>query len=304
MLNYTAMPQKRPKIRELRGRRPKNQVVSSSEKRVHANQAHELGLAVEKIAWLKESNAKLRKFTAVVSHDLREPLRTISAYAQLLSERYRGKLDADADEFLSFITGGSQWMTQLIADLLSESEPPTRHTGLFCVDSQELCDVAIRNLKFAVAEAEAKVKCGPLPKVLANHQLTLVFQNLIGNAIKYRAEATPQIQVSAERNQDGYWRFSVADNGIGFDMAHSDKLFSPFYRVEASQERAGTGMGLPICQDIIHEIGGHIWAHSEPQKGSTFFFCVPALSEDLAHRQKRPNINRTYVPLPPHLERC
>jgi light-regulated signal transduction histidine kinase (bacteriophytochrome) len=134
-------------------------------------------------------------------------------------------------------------MTELISDLLSNSERPARHTDLLCVDSHNLCDVAIRNLKSTIADADASIKCGPLPKVLANHQLTRVFQNLIGNAIKYRAEATPKIQISAERDQGAYWRFSVADNGIGFDMAHADKLFKPFYRVESAGERAGTGMG-------------------------------------------------------------
>ena len=207
MLNYTAMRQKRPTIREFRGKTPKNQVVSSIEEHVHASQVRELGLAIEETAQLEESNAKLRKFT----------------------------------------------------------------------------DVAVRNLRLAIAGADANIKCGPPPKVLANHQLTLVFEKLIANAIKYRAQATPNIQISAERDQNGYWRFSVADNGIGFDIAHSDKLFSPFYRVETSEECAGTWMGLPICQEIIHQIGGRIWAHSEPQKGSTFFVCVRALPEDLAH---------------------
>jgi light-regulated signal transduction histidine kinase (bacteriophytochrome) len=243
MMNYTAMRQKKPVIRDSAERKRRSEVLPSSEEHVRASQLRELHMAVEEIGRLKESNTKLRQFIAVISHDLREPLRTISAYAKLLHERYRGKLDEDGDEFLTFITGGTQWMTELISDLLSDPERVTRHTDLSCVDSQELCHSAIRNLKLAIAEAEASINCGPLPKVLANHQLTLVFQNLIGNAIKYRAEARPQIQISAEPDEGAYWRFSVADNGVGFNMAHADKLFSPFYRVDASGECAGTGMG-------------------------------------------------------------
>jgi light-regulated signal transduction histidine kinase (bacteriophytochrome) len=241
--------------------------------------ARELHLALEEIGQLKESNAKLRQFTEVVSHDLREPLRTISAYGRLLNERYRGKLDTDADEFLTFITASAQWMTQLISDLLNDSERPARHTDLLAVDSQELCDLAVRNLNSAIAEAEASIQCGPLPKVLATHQLTLVFQNLIENAIKYRAEATLEIRISAEREEGAYWRFSVADNGIGFDMAHAEKVFEPSYRVQGGEGRGGSGMGLAICQNIVRQIGGRIWADSEPGRGSTFFFCVPAIPE-------------------------
>ena len=193
-MNYTAMPQKKPMIRDCTERKRNKEVLSSSEKHLHASQVRETELAREEIRSLKESNAKLREFTAVVSHDLREPLRTIFAYAQLLNERYRGKLDADADEFLTFITGSAHWMAQLISDLRSDSERVTRHTDLFCVDSQKLCDAAIRNLSSSIAEAQARIKCGPLPKVLANDRLTLVFQNVIGNAIKYRAEQNRKLK--------------------------------------------------------------------------------------------------------------
>jgi light-regulated signal transduction histidine kinase (bacteriophytochrome) len=170
-------------------------------------------------------------------------------------------------------------MTQVIDDLLSDPSRAAGQACLWCVDSQELCDAAVRNLDFAIAEAGAAVRCGPLPKVMANRELTLVFQNLIGNAIKYRGEAPPRIRVWAEREQGGYWRFAVADNGVGFDMAHANELFNPCYRLKSAEECPGTGMGLAICQDIIRQIGGRIWAHSEPQRGSTFFFCVPVVSE-------------------------
>lgn len=191
------------------------------------------------------------------------------------------RFDADADEFLNFVTSGAEWMTRLISDLLDYSRASSERTYLVCVDSQRLFDFALRNLRISIAEAGAIITCEPLPKVLATDQLALVFQNLIGNAIKYRAQATPEIHIAAQSENDGYWCFSVTDNGIGFDMAHADKLFNPFYRVRGKEECAGTGMGLAICHGIIHQIGGRIWVHSEPEKGSTFFFSARAASADI-----------------------
>jgi signal transduction histidine kinase len=183
---------------------------------------------------------------------------------------------------LNFVTSGAEWMTRLISDLLDYSRVVRERTCLVRVDSQRLFDCALRNLRISTAEAGAIITREPLPKVLATAQLTLVFQNLIGNAIKYRAQAPPEVHIAAQSEDDGYWRFSVTDNGIGFDMAHADKLFNPFYRVRGKGACAGTGMGLAICHGIIHQIGGRIWAQSEPGKGSTFSFSVRAAPADIA----------------------
>ncbi len=268
--------------RDSAGRERKSEVISSSviARDMQATGYGELQKALEEIERLKQSNAELQRLTAIVSHDLREPLRMICAYAQLLAERYGGKLDADADEFLNFITGGARWMTQLIFDLLDYSKTSTEPSRLVTIDSQQSLTFALRNLRMCIAEAGAIIRCDPLPKVLANKQLTLVFQNLISNAMKYRGQATPEIQVSAQCGNDGYCCFSVADNGIGFDMAHAEKLFNPFYRVRGTEEFAGTGMGLAICHGIVHQLGGRIWVQSEPGKGSTFFFSVRVSPED------------------------
>ncbi len=268
--------------RDSAGRERKSEVISSSviARDMQATGYGELRKALEEIERLKQSNAGLQRFTAVVSHDLREPLRMMFAYAQLLAERYRGKLDADADEFLNFITGGARWMTQLISDLLDYSKTSTEPSRFVTIDSQQSLSFALRNLRMCIAEVGAIIRCDALPKVLANNQLTLVFQNLISNAMKYRGQATPEIQVSAQCGNDGYCCFSVADNGIGFDMAHAEKLFNPFYRVRDTEEFAGTGMGLAICHGIVHQLGGRIWVQSEPGKGSTFFFTVRVSPED------------------------
>ncbi len=234
----------------------------------------DLQKAREEIEHLKQLNEELQRFTAAASHDLREPLRTVAACARLLADRYSGRLDTDADEFLEFIVAGAKSMTQLVSDLLEYSRLGGSQTQLISLDSRFALDSALRNLRTSIAETGAVVTSGRLPKVLANNQLTQVFQNLIANSIKYRAKAKPEIRISARSTGAGYWRFSVADNGIGFDMAHLDKLFQPLYRVPGKHQCAGAGMGLAICRRIVDRFGGEIWARSEPAKGSTFFFTV------------------------------
>ncbi|MDQ2776626.1 MAG: ATP-binding protein [Acidobacteriota bacterium] len=247
----------------------------------------ELQSALKEIERLRRSNEELERFTAVVSHDLREPLRMVSAYAQLLAQRYQGRFDADADEFLEFVASGAEWMTQLVSDLLEYSKAGNERKRLVSVDSQRSLDSALRNLRVSIEDSGAIIISERLPQVLANDQLTRVFQNLIGNAIKHRAQASPGILVSAQPDGEGHWRFSVADNGIGLDMSHADRLFKPFYRVRGKEECAGTGMGLAICQQIIDQLGGRIWVHSEPGKGSTFFFSVRAAPETVAAVEQR-----------------
>ncbi len=252
----------------------RTRVVQNSTKRERKRTPAGLQSVLDEMERLRRLNEELQQFTAVLSHDLREPLRMVSAYAQLLNDRYRGKLDADADEFLEYVVSGADWMTRLVSDLLAYARAGNERVQLLPVDSESMFSCAVRNLQISMAEAGASIECGRLPKVLANDQLALVFQNLIGNAIKYRAHARPRIQVSAEPNEEGNWSFCVADNGIGFDMAHADKLFQPFYRGGGKEECAGTGMGLAICRRVIHQLGGRMWVYSEPGKGSSFFFSV------------------------------
>lgn len=223
---------------------------------------------------LKRANEELQRFAATVSHDLREPLRSISAYARLLADRYRGKLDADADEFLAFITSGADSMSRLIIDLLEYSKASADCRAPVVVDTQPLYDEAVRNLRLQIVVSGAVIVSDPLPKVLGSNQLMQVFQNLIGNAIQHRAQRKLLIRVSAEPQANGYWKFSVADNGSGFDMRHAGELFNPFFRIHRSH--TGTGMGLAICERIVRQLGGNIWAHSELGGGSTFFFSLPA----------------------------
>jgi light-regulated signal transduction histidine kinase (bacteriophytochrome) len=249
----------------------------------------ELQRALEEVARLRQANEELQRFTAVVSHDLREPLRMVSAYARLLAERYRGRFDAEANEYLAFVTGGAEWMTQLISDLREYARAGNEQVHLVSINSQLCFESALRNLRISIAEAGATVRCYSLPPVLASPQLTQVFQNLMENSIRYRSQQTPTMQVSAERSEASFWRFSVADNGIGFEMAHADELFHPFYRIHArsADPGTGTGMGLAICRCIIHQCGGEMWAHSEPRKGSTFFFTLRESSEPLEPSDER-----------------
>jgi light-regulated signal transduction histidine kinase (bacteriophytochrome) len=206
----------------------------------------------------------------------------VSAYARLLAARYRGRFDAEADEYLEFVTSGAEWMTELISDLLEYARAGNERIRLVSVDSQFCFEGALRNLRTSLAETGAVVQCHSLPPVLAAPQLTQIFQNSIENGLRYRSQQAPQIQVSAEPGEADSWRFCVADNGIGFERAHAEELFQPFYRMHAQSTEPGTGMGLAICRRIIQQCGGEIWAHSEPGKGSTFFFTLRASSELLA----------------------
>lgn len=220
------------------------------------------------------SNAELENFAYVASHDLQEPLRMVASYTQLLARRYKGKLDADADEFIGFAVDGASRMQQLILDLLSYSRLTTKGKPLELTDSQEACETAVTNLRQSIEDSGAVVEIGKLPRVWADKtQLTQLFQNLIGNAIKYRNEYKPEIHVYAKA-EENRWVYAVRDNGIGIDPQYAERIFEMFQRLHTREKYSGTGIGLAICRKIAHRHGGRIWVESKPGFGSTFFFAI------------------------------
>ncbi len=222
------------------------------------------------------SNKNLEQFAYVASHDLQEPLRMVASYVQLLAERYKGKLDSDADEFITFAVDGAIRMRKLINDLLTYSRVGTEGKELEPAGCETALHQSLDNLKVAIEENAAIVTHDALPTVMAdNAQLVELFQNLIGNAIKFRTSEPPRVHVSASRNGNG-WIFSVRDNGIGIAPEYAKRIFVIFQRLHGREKYAGTGIGLAICQKIVERHGGHIWVESELGKGATFYFSLPA----------------------------
>ena len=230
---------------------------------------------------LKRSNQELEQFAYVASHDLQEPLRLVSAYTQLLLQRYRGKLDADADPIVNFITEGVSRMQQLIQDLLTYSRVSSK-TKPFCPENLEMpLKAALQNLSVTIRESQAVVTHDPLPTVMCNApQLVQLFQNLIGNGLKFHGKTLPRIHVGVQKT-DVTWLFSVRDNGIGIDPEYFERIFVIFQRLHTRAKYPGTGIGLAICKRIVEQHGGQIWVESEKGNGCTFFFTIPILSETL-----------------------
>jgi PAS domain S-box-containing protein len=230
---------------------------------------------LNKVEELKRSNEELGQFAYIASHDLQEPLRMVASYTQLLSRRYKGRLDSDADEFIAFAVDGANRMQRLIQDLLAFSRVGTKGTELLDYSSEEALQQALINLRATIAESGAQVTHDLLPDVLADErQLIQLFQNLVGNAIKYQGPGVPHIHVSAARNVEKKWIFSVKDNGLGIDSQYFDKIFGMFQRLHKRDEFAGTGIGLAICKKIVERHGGSISVESQPTQGSTFRFTL------------------------------
>jgi len=224
---------------------------------------------------LARSNEELQQFAYVASHDLQEPLRMISSYTQLIQRRYGGKLDGDAKEFMDYIVDGAARMKQLIEDLLAYSRVGTRGRDFAEVDSAAALAKALANLRGAQEASGAKVTWDALPRVVADaSQLTQMFQNLIGNAMKFRGTDAPRIHVGSE-TRDHVWVFTVRDNGIGLDTQYADRIFMMFQRLHNKAEYPGTGIGLAICKKIVDRHGGRIWVESQPGHGCTFGFTLP-----------------------------
>jgi signal transduction histidine kinase len=224
---------------------------------------------------LARSNADLEQFAYVASHDLQEPLRMVAAYTQLLSERYRGKLDADADKFIGYASEGALRMQVLIQDLLLFSRVGRANGTYTMVDCNAVLEELRKTLGQVIAEAGALINCRNLPEVWADRmQLTQVLQNLVGNAIKFRGDRSPLISIDAE-NTGECWEFSVADNGIGIAPEFAENIFVVFQRLHLRTEYPGNGIGLAICKKIVERNGGNIWVDSQAGSGATFKFTVP-----------------------------
>jgi len=226
---------------------------------------------------LRRSNAELEQFAYVASHDLQEPLRMVGSYTGLLKRRYQGKLDTEADEFIAYAMGGVTRMQALINDLLTYSRAGRGDRPLEEIDAGQALARALDSLQTAIAEKKAVVSQGAMPLVVANPiQLTQLFQNLVGNALKFCKDRRPEIRIAADR--DGReWVFSVQDNGIGIDPQYQERIFLIFQRLHKREEYEGTGIGLAICKKIVEQQGGRIWVESEPGHGSTFKFTLPAI---------------------------
>jgi signal transduction histidine kinase len=233
-------------------------------------------------AELKRSNTELEQFAYVASHDLQEPLRMITGYTNLLAKRYKGKLDRDADEFIAFAADGARRMHGLINDLLSYSRVGTTGKDLAPTVCEEVLAKTLASLRMAITESGARITHDNLPTVMADDtQLGQLFQNLIGNAIKYRDTKPPEIHVGCKR-EDDRWLFSIKDNGIGIDPRHAERIFVIFQRLHTRDEYGGTGIGLAICKKIVERHGGKIWVESEARQGAKFCFTLPVEPRDQA----------------------
>jgi len=200
----------------------------------------------------------------------------VASYTQLLAQRYKGRLDADADEFIAYAVDGSRRMQGLIQDLLAYSHAGTTGKALRETSSEDALEEALASLRVTIEESGSVVTHDSLPTIITDDtQLTQVFQNLLGNAIKYHGAEVPHVHISAAKNCSNEWIFSVRDNGLGIDPQYFDRIFILFQRLHGRTEFEGTGIGLAICKKMLEGLGGRIWVESQPEKGSTFFFALP-----------------------------
>ncbi len=225
---------------------------------------------------LGRSNKDLEQFAYVASHDLQEPLRMVTGFVQLLQQNYGGRLDADADKYIGYAVDGAKRMRSLIDDLLTYSRAGSRGQTLAPTDVGAALRQALANLRTGIEETAAEITCGELPTIPVDHvQLVQLFQNLVGNALRFRGDAPPQIHVDAVRKDD-HWLFAVRDNGIGIDPEYRDRIFLIFQRLHTRKQYPGTGIGLAICKKIVDRHGGRIWVESQEGQGATFHFTIPA----------------------------
>jgi two-component system sensor histidine kinase/response regulator len=236
---------------------------------------HEIAAREETQAALLRSNTELEQLAYVASHDMQEPLRMVASYLQLVAQRYRGQLDADADEFIGYAVDGAKRMQALINDLLAYSRVGTKARPFEPTDCARVVDTALSNLRVAIADSGATVTLGTLPTVMGDSmQLLQLFQNLIGNAMKFKRDEAVRLHIGAEPAGE-FWRFSVSDNGIGIAAEYFERIFVLFQRLHGRGEYPGTGIGLAICKKIVERHGGSISVESQPDVGSTFHFTIP-----------------------------
>jgi PAS domain S-box-containing protein len=239
---------------------------------------------------LEQKNQELQQFVYVASHDLREPLRTMASYTQLLARRYKEKLDADANDFIGYVVNAAARMQALIDDLLTYSRLGRQTKSPVLTDFEAVLHEVVENLSTTIGESGAVVTHDPLPTLSAEAtEMTQLYQNLIANALKFHGKDPPRVHISAQERQrprDGNlggpnsqpeteWLFSVRDNGIGIDPKNAGRIFMIFQRLHTQEEYPGTGIGLAICKKIVEQNGGRIWVESEPGKGTTFYFTIP-----------------------------
>jgi PAS domain S-box-containing protein len=228
---------------------------------------------------LARSNSDLEQFAYVASHDLQEPLRIISGYCQLFERRYKSLLDDDGRKYLGYMNDGALRMQDLIADLLSWSRVSSKARELTPLDLNQCLDAALNNLGLFINEQGATVERDELPRIKGDlNQLVQLFQNLIGNAVKFRGQNSPAVRIGVEKRAD-MWVIKVSDNGIGFDMQYADRIFTIFQRLHSREQYKGTGIGLAICKKVVERHGGKIWVESRQGYGTTFYFSLPMLNE-------------------------
>jgi signal transduction histidine kinase len=224
---------------------------------------------------LQRSNAELEQFAYIASHDLQEPLRMVASYTELLGEQYRGKLDDKADKYIGYAVDGARRMQLLIRALLDFARVSSQAKPLQLTDSTNSLTAVLAVMRTAIANSKAEIVRGELPTIMVDaQQLEQVFQNLIANALKFRGERSPRVEIQAETS-GGMWQFSVADNGIGIDKENAGRLFQMFQRLHTRDEYEGTGIGLAISKRIVERHGGRIWFDSVPGEGTTFRFTIP-----------------------------
>lgn len=235
----------------------------------------------ERSRQLLRSNEELQQFAYVASHDLQEPLRTIISYLQLLEMRYKEQFNAESREFMDFVVKASKHMRDLILGLLEYSRVSSQRKPFQRVDCGSVVGMVLDSLKSSLTEKGAVVEYEVLPEVYGDPLLLeLLFQNLIGNALKFCGNRPPQVRVGAER-KEGEWLFWVKDNGIGIDARYFERIFVIFQRLHSREDYPGTGLGLAVCKKTVERHGGRIWCESELDKGSSFYFTIPVLQESL-----------------------
>jgi hypothetical protein len=225
---------------------------------------------------LTRSNRDLEQFAYIASHDLREPLRMVTSFTELLAQRYSHQLDNEAQKIINFAVDGATRMEALINDLLTYSRLGIRGEPFHSIDTETILDEALSNLQLLIAETKTQIIRDSLPKVMGDKaELVQLFQNILGNGIKYRSQEPPLIKIKVE-SQQNQWLFSITDNGIGIAPQHFQRIFKIFQRLHTKEEYPGTGIGLAICQKIVEHHQGKIWVDSELTQGSTFYFTLPA----------------------------